>query len=501
MSGEQQMSDGEITPENIWEGDLFNRKEEAINLIAYLESVVARPTIREDKRAYAVAIDAGYGEGKSFFLKRLANHIGLNHPVAFVDAWADDLADEPLTALAATLEDALKPFSGQPEVKARLKLFLTNSGKVAKIVSLGLLRRSLGLLITGTATDAVGELLAGTEEAKKAVVEDGLADFGSGLSDDAAASLKAISSNSIMEQRIANFREGQSAIRDMKASLKAVVDAIGEGERQPPIFILIDELDRCRPTYAIKLLEEIKHLFDVPGIVFIFAMNADQLGHSVRGAYGPEFDGRAYLRRFIDREYRLAEPDLEPLLVQLCKQADLGDHQFESMRMGLVAAGLQSTYLPKILAIYMQSYGLGAREAFLLVDILQTCQAIASADHRLCLNFLLPLIIGHLKGLPKGELPKSLLTPRWVCYAQNPHPAGGMEEVSLDQAAIEYKAAANMTDSDLLNATEGENQTIYAWSVRSTRAWNAQRQPIWAVDRYSDLIRTVARFSNPNVGI
>ena len=120
------MSDGEITPETIWEGDLFNRKEEAINLIAYLESVVARPTIREDKRAYAVAIDAGYGEGKSFFLKRLANHIGLNHPVAFVDAWADDLADEPLTALAATLEDALKPFSGQPEVKARLKLFLTN---------------------------------------------------------------------------------------------------------------------------------------------------------------------------------------------------------------------------------------------------------------------------------------------------------------------------------------------------------------------------------------
>ena len=102
--------------------------------------------MREDKKAYTVAIDAGYGEGKSFFLRRIALHFGLNHPVAFVDAWADDLADEPLTALAATLKDALKPFIGQPEVKDRLQSFLSKSGKVARIVSLGLVRRGIGLL-------------------------------------------------------------------------------------------------------------------------------------------------------------------------------------------------------------------------------------------------------------------------------------------------------------------------------------------------------------------
>jgi hypothetical protein len=74
------------------------------------------------------------------------------------------------------------------------------------------------------------------------------------------------------------------------------------------VVIIIDELDRCRPTYAIELLERVKHLFDASGVVFILGIDRSQLNHSIRSLYGSEFDATGYLRRFIDLDYRLPEP-------------------------------------------------------------------------------------------------------------------------------------------------------------------------------------------------
>jgi hypothetical protein len=74
------------------------------------------------------------------------------------------------------------------------------------------------------------------------------------------------------------------------------------------IVIIIDELDRCRPTYAVQLLERIKHLFDVEGVVFMLGIDRNQLSHSIKALYGSEFDSTGYLKRFIDIDYRLTEP-------------------------------------------------------------------------------------------------------------------------------------------------------------------------------------------------
>nr|WP_287236503.1 P-loop NTPase fold protein [Mesorhizobium sp.] len=77
-----------------------------------------------------------------------------------------------------------------------------------------------------------------------------------------------------------------------------------------PLFVLIDELDRCRPSYALSVLERVKHLFEANGVVFIFATDTSQLQHTIRGAYGGDFDGRGYLSRFFDRRYSFAIPPL-----------------------------------------------------------------------------------------------------------------------------------------------------------------------------------------------
>src|SRR6185312_12002549 len=76
------------------------------------------------------------------------------------------------------------------------------------------------------------------------------------------------------------------------------------------IVFIIDELDRCRPNYAVEVLEQIKHFFSVKGIVFVLSIDKVQLGNAVRGFYGSDrINADEYLRRFIDLEYTMPEPD------------------------------------------------------------------------------------------------------------------------------------------------------------------------------------------------
>jgi len=85
----------------------------------------------------------------------------------------------------------------------------------------------------------------------------------------------------------------------------------GKDGGKKPLIIFIDELDRCRPTYALELLEKAKHFFDIKGIIFVLAIDKEQIGHSIRSVYGVGMDVDGYLRRFIDLDYHLPEPDTE----------------------------------------------------------------------------------------------------------------------------------------------------------------------------------------------
>ncbi|EIF6296136.1 hypothetical protein LFJ66_000884 [Clostridium perfringens] len=72
------------------------------------------------------------------------------------------------------------------------------------------------------------------------------------------------------------------------------------------IIIFIDELDRCKPTYSIEILETIKHLFNLENYVFITSLDKEQLSYSIKTVYGQDMDSDGYLRRFFDLEYTLS---------------------------------------------------------------------------------------------------------------------------------------------------------------------------------------------------
>ena len=87
-------------------------------------------------------------------------------------------------------------------------------------------------------------------------------------------------------------------------------------------MFIIDELDRCRPTFAIELLERVKHIFDVPNIVFVFGINRGELVKALESVYG-QIDAGTYLRRFFDMEFVLPDGDPTRFCQHLLEQLEL----------------------------------------------------------------------------------------------------------------------------------------------------------------------------------
>lgn len=69
-------------------------------------------------------------------------------------------------------------------------------------------------------------------------------------------------------------------------------------ERANKVVIFIDELDRCKPVFTIRLLEQIKHYINDDRVMFVFSVNIDELQHTIKKYYGNGFDACRYLDRF-----------------------------------------------------------------------------------------------------------------------------------------------------------------------------------------------------------
>ncbi len=81
-------------------------------------------------------------------------------------------------------------------------------------------------------------------------------------------------------------------------------------ERGNRLVLFIDELDRCKPDYAVRLLERIKHYFNNNRVTYVFAINSSELQHTIKRYYGEGFDATRYLDRFFDLRISMPKPDL-----------------------------------------------------------------------------------------------------------------------------------------------------------------------------------------------
>ena len=103
------------------------------------------------------------------------------------------------------------------------------------------------------------------------------------------------------------------AIEGFRNKLQEMAKSLAVSKSHP-LIVMVDELDRCRPSYAVELIEVAKHLFAVDHTVFVLAVNRDQLAHSIKALYGNDFDATGYLRRFFDVDFHLPDPDRKPFI-------------------------------------------------------------------------------------------------------------------------------------------------------------------------------------------
>ena len=100
----------------------------------------------------------------------------------------------------------------------------------------------------------------------------------------------------VIEKKIENYGVEKDALKKFKESLEKLAAKVRE-EQKFPLTIIVDELDRCRPDFALGLLERIKHLFDVKGVAFVLLVNRSKIESYIQTVYG-NADAEAYLLKF-----------------------------------------------------------------------------------------------------------------------------------------------------------------------------------------------------------
>ena len=255
-----------------FDDDIYNRKVIAENLTKIIE-VQEEPMV--------ISLDSEWGTGKTTFVTMWKDLLDNDEKYSskfntlYFNAWENDYITDPLLALVSEIE---------AEIKREDSKFKKNFNKVKQVIL------PMAKLVTKVGVK-VGT--AGVLDLDKV----NLGDYTEDTIMDLASKLGEFSIKEIV------------ASKSIRTKFKEVMSEY-QKENGKKIIFFIDELDRCRPTFAIELLEVIKHLFNIDNCIFIISIDKEQLSHSVSTIYGQNMDIIGYLRRFFDLDYRLPKLDV-----------------------------------------------------------------------------------------------------------------------------------------------------------------------------------------------
>ncbi len=262
--------------------DLLGRKV-SVEVLTHLVNSLEGPCV--------LAVDAAWGNGKTTFLRIWEQYLrNKGFPVVRFNAWETDFSEDPFVALSTELTSGLQEHA-DPSIAAKVAAMKKSAGKVLLRAVPGVIRLATGGIVDIGPLEELGNALA-----------------------------------SYAEERISAYQGARESVEEFRSRLQDMAATVSESSDGRPLVVMIDELDRCRPSYAVELLEVAKHLFSVAGIVFVLAVNRDQLAHSIKALYGSEFDAQGYLRRFFDADIRLPEPKREAFIAAMLAAIQIDDY-------------------------------------------------------------------------------------------------------------------------------------------------------------------------------
>lgn len=241
--------------------DVLNRKDFIDKLIQLVEGFA------DKKQGCCFGIDGAWGSGKTFVLEKFEEQLKViqseetaedKYYVFHYDCWKYDYYEEPAIAIIAAMLD---------EIDRELSLFskdVEDAGKVAvetvkttlKKIASELCKNKIGIDLVEVASEIL-------DKADKEKVKD------------------------------------FDSLYGFKKALEETRKGMQEIAKDKTVVIVVDELDRCLPTYSIKVLERLHHIFNgLDNVIVIVSMDKSQLEHSIKAIYG-EIDVDTYLRKFI----------------------------------------------------------------------------------------------------------------------------------------------------------------------------------------------------------
>ncbi len=209
-----------------------------------------------------VSLNGGWVTGKTIFLKMWRQDLENDgFTTIYFSAWDDDYCDDAIVALIGQLWKNIK----RPDCEEIVQSIKECAAPVFR----------------STLLNAVKTMSAGIVDLKEEQLK------------------------SISEKAVDEYINAGEKLQELKNKLTELAEKVSASGK--PLVIIVDELDRCRPIFAIELLEKVKHLFDIPGIVFVLGVDREQLGHSIKSIYGQDMVVDGYLSRFVDLNFMLPE--------------------------------------------------------------------------------------------------------------------------------------------------------------------------------------------------
>lgn len=303
----------EIARDAIFKNDKLKRSE----VVKFLANHLARVS-----GPYVLALDAPYGSGKTTLVKMLQATLEQDSFYCiYVNLWEHDFSGDPLVPIIVALQAA--------------------GTNVSSRKHLAKAKKWAGAIIKHGAVAAVRAATFGALEIDKDLEK---------VTADATGALAA--------DAIEAFQKERESIESFKSEVEKAISAEAKDGKPRPVVIILDELDRCRPSFAVETLERIKHLFNIDSLIFVLSLDKSQLESGVAAIYGERINSAEYLRKFFDIEYGVPMNADEPYTESLLDRSELND--VFSARKGPTASYDRSNFV-KFFTVLSDLFGLSLR--------------------------------------------------------------------------------------------------------------------------------------------
>ena len=233
--------------------DFLNRDKEVDQIINIIES------IDKSRKGYTFSINGNWGIGKSFFLDLLEEKLSPEYTVIRYNCWKNDYYKEPLEAILMVVAENINRLINRNHENIGRQM-VANYFDCAKYIGLTLSEQKTGINL---------------KKVKKLLYKDNI-----------------------------TYDDSMPLISNL---LNAISKYLDELTKEYKIIIMVDELDRCIPEYAIKVLERLHHIFEGKNIIVILAVDKNQLVHTVENIFGKDTDVDDYLKNFINFQTELSD--------------------------------------------------------------------------------------------------------------------------------------------------------------------------------------------------